>query len=166
MYLNGSHKHSTSVLLKILESELPPVPNTEIGEIGEGFLFLLILHELMWDLQFISLSNSFYPFFSILPAQKNKQPRTKHNYATSRSVPNPARQLDRHLLGWVLCSQWDFFSLCRNNLEKREEEIFSAAGSRNQIFSVFSGMRVWLSSPLSASQSTWKEVGWKTQLLI
>lgn len=48
VYLNGSHKQSTSVVLKILELELPPVPNIEItGEIGEGFLFLLMLHQLM-----------------------------------------------------------------------------------------------------------------------
>lgn len=44
--------------MKILQPELPPVPSTEItGEIGEGFLFLLMLHQLMWDLQFISLSH-------------------------------------------------------------------------------------------------------------
>lgn len=36
------------MLLEMLMSELPPVPNTEItGEIGEGFLFLLMLHQLV-----------------------------------------------------------------------------------------------------------------------
>lgn len=58
---------------------------------------------------------------------------------------------------WDQCSGVSrifFFPLCPNNLEKREEEIFSAAGSHNQIFfSIFWDGRMALLPPLSKSVS-------------